>query len=217
MRGNLKGKSVHLAALSWDYKRYLKMTEWNILLNVIQQSIGHWPRELIPLIAGYLRVRVNEWHYELSGHQSVTFKGRHCLVEHADRLQSDGDSTTTLTSKYPVGLGPSRWTIDVDISRWSGLVWLGLEISGLPSNWRSHWMKSFNQGEVPKYSLSLEIDRENKVAVFKYRSYSSSAAEMERLASFNLSWVENGDNLDTVYPSVMIVGYGECTVTLVEE
>ncbi len=64
-------------------------------------------------------------------------------------------------------------------------------------------MKSFTQGEVPKYRLALEIDRQSKVALFKYRSHISSTVEMETLSSFDLSLVENGDNLDNVYPSAL--------------
>ncbi len=95
-----------------------KMSEWNLLLTQIEESIGDWPRELLPLIAGYLRVRVNDWHYELCGHESVTFRGRDCVVKHTETYAN----TTNVTSKYPASVFDGSLSVDYrrfDTSRWS--------------------------------------------------------------------------------------------------
>ncbi len=204
--------------------------EWHALVKTLQNPLCGWPRELIPLVASYVRARMHEW---------LTPPPTDKLVIGPREIESHRElKPETLAwyppylvrSKYAVDTGPSRWAIDVSFSPWIrdrsveiGFTGSGCYFYGTRLTQKRDCVAIELNGcltmrnNLATYRIYMSIEKETQWAVFEFGEFGSAvrrkrSEELERIFMF-----AKPIKFDLFYPAVTIARDCACTVTLVDD
>jgi hypothetical protein len=208
------------------------MSDWELLLQILEDMLTEWPRELTRLARSYVRVRVYEWQCMSPQHgESIikcTISKREIGTTYVDESSHPNWGFFYLRSTFSLGAGPRRWAVDVSFRRRGDHCRLGIGISrARAEDLHGVWLypkqnaleigvgsvrMQFFHYQNKKYRIYLTIEKEKEIARVEFRDCASDA--MQLLGTMSLSTL----SLDDLYPAVTIVTDGNgCSITLVDE
>ncbi len=207
------------------------MSDWELLLQILKETLVEWPRELIWMVQVYVQVRVYEWLDILPKHEDSVIK---CTINKSEIVTTYVEESDhpnwgffEVRSQFALGAGPHRWKIDVTFGRAGIHNRLGIGLSRLNEALVGFWLypkrnaleigsgcvrMQFFHYQRKKYRIYVTIDKENEIARFEFGDESSPS--IQSLGTISLSTF----SLDELYPTVAMVTSGNgCSITLVDE
>jgi hypothetical protein len=204
------------------------MRGWRLLTTKLESLLEEWPRELIPLLADYVRARRHEWRIHHSDGCLITKS----VVEMFVGLPPPHIVAFRHFSKYSLENGPRTWAVDIEFSNWQRdvYIWVGLyqfpqddafdrDVSGMSFVQRYNHLHILYDGVAWKDAATNRFKHRIFVTIlqdqliFEYwdESYGSL---MRCLGSIP---VEERLNFDVLYPAISITSGAACTITWVDD
>jgi hypothetical protein len=141
------------------------MSELRTLISLLRESLAEWPKELIPVVANYLKISIHEWNVEAIRDKSVITKiDKMTIQTFMRRRLAEYVHYEYAQTKYSLGQGPRRWAIDITYYSQPLSQHMVIGIS-LLSDWRGQWAMIRSQ-QTPQ-RIVVEVDEPNGMVLIK--------------------------------------------------
>ncbi len=195
------------------------MSELRALISQLRQSLTEWPKELIPIVAHYLKILVNEWNTEEIQDKSMVMKL---------------DKTTILTfmtrreyfhfeyaqAKYSLWQGPRRSAIDITYysQPLTQNMMIGIALLSDSNQTAGKGLWAMIRSQQTAQRIIVEVDESNNMVLIKISDIVTPDVSSESKLLFSEFTRNLGTNVcaDDLY---LTIGFttGSCWATIVDE
>ncbi len=188
-----------------------------------------WPRELLPIVANYVRARTHEWTNQLVK-SDKTSSVTNMRIDASPYLHEGvwHGSISRFPSKYTLDIAPTRFAVDVEFASWEvdTYVWITIfsnrfanEFWGMLLVQRQHAMEISCVGYAPLFTRALKnriyvaVDKEKQTVFFELADQSLQSRVTLGIRSF----CRSSPQLCELYPRVTIENGNPCSVSFVQD